>query len=445
MAIGSNVNPNYPVPGLDQSSKGFRDNFATIKKELESLQRTSIQVQGALNSAPCKIGESETLTINTWLNINQIPIQGPYKAIQYNKQGKLSGNIGLVFDESNVTVGIGSSVPSNLYSLDANKGIRVGNEIIVNQHEQASSANIILTTSNVQAIISNNDKSLIIGTQSDNPIKIIANSIPKITVIGSNIGINTELPDSTLHVVSNRQEVGSFYTTRSGTHNFVKLSTSGTGSTIAVSLEHSLANKTGGMRMAQSGMLTFHTNEEADSYLSIASAKLTILTSGKIGVGNIIPGYLLDVSGTFASQGITDTSSYLGVTVGINNRAPQFSLDVNGDIATSGACISTVASLTIDDAWITLDAVPVTQFRSVKYIIQVYKATRLDLIECFMSHIAGTPYLTIISENQLPTSAPSLGSLQAIVDPDDSNFILLQYKGSSISNRVRLAKTYLLI
>ena len=34
----SNVNPNFPVPGIDQSSKGFRDNFSIIKEEIETLQ-----------------------------------------------------------------------------------------------------------------------------------------------------------------------------------------------------------------------------------------------------------------------------------------------------------------------------------------------------------------------------------------------------------------------
>lgn len=65
MAISSNVNPNFPIPGLDQSSKGFRDNFAIIKQEIESLQRTSIRFAGAISSEPFQIGETENIIINT--------------------------------------------------------------------------------------------------------------------------------------------------------------------------------------------------------------------------------------------------------------------------------------------------------------------------------------------------------------------------------------------
>ena len=40
MAVGSRVNPNFPIPGVYQSSKGLRDNFLTIKTEIETLQNS---------------------------------------------------------------------------------------------------------------------------------------------------------------------------------------------------------------------------------------------------------------------------------------------------------------------------------------------------------------------------------------------------------------------
>jgi len=52
MAVISRVNPNFPVPGIDQSSKGFRDNFLTIKTEIENLQSKTIQLTGDVNGGP---------------------------------------------------------------------------------------------------------------------------------------------------------------------------------------------------------------------------------------------------------------------------------------------------------------------------------------------------------------------------------------------------------
>ena len=52
MAVISRVNPNFPIPGIDQSSKGFRDNFATIKTEIENLQGKTISLTGEITSAP---------------------------------------------------------------------------------------------------------------------------------------------------------------------------------------------------------------------------------------------------------------------------------------------------------------------------------------------------------------------------------------------------------
>jgi hypothetical protein len=55
MAVISRVNPNFPVPGIDQSSKGFRDNFSTIKTEIENLQGKTILITGDVVSGPVLI------------------------------------------------------------------------------------------------------------------------------------------------------------------------------------------------------------------------------------------------------------------------------------------------------------------------------------------------------------------------------------------------------
>jgi hypothetical protein len=43
------------LPGIDQPSKGFRDNFAIIKSEIEALQGKSIQLSGDVTSNPVLI------------------------------------------------------------------------------------------------------------------------------------------------------------------------------------------------------------------------------------------------------------------------------------------------------------------------------------------------------------------------------------------------------
>jgi len=60
MAINSRVNPNFPLPGIDQSSKGFRDNFTIIKTEIEALQGKSIQLVGDITSPPTVLDGATT-------------------------------------------------------------------------------------------------------------------------------------------------------------------------------------------------------------------------------------------------------------------------------------------------------------------------------------------------------------------------------------------------
>lgn len=66
MAVFSNVNPNFPSPGIDQSSKGFRDNFTIIKTEIERLQGKTISLTGDVSGGPVMIDSgTNNLIINT--------------------------------------------------------------------------------------------------------------------------------------------------------------------------------------------------------------------------------------------------------------------------------------------------------------------------------------------------------------------------------------------
>ena len=66
MAVISKVNPNFPIPGIDQSSKGFRDNFSTIKTEIENLQSKTLTFVGDVSGTSGQIGSGTTsVVINT--------------------------------------------------------------------------------------------------------------------------------------------------------------------------------------------------------------------------------------------------------------------------------------------------------------------------------------------------------------------------------------------
>ena len=73
MTVGSQVNPNYPVPGISQSSKGHRDNYSIIKTEIENLQSKTIQLTGDVTSNAVIIdGGTDPIVIQTHLPNSQV-------------------------------------------------------------------------------------------------------------------------------------------------------------------------------------------------------------------------------------------------------------------------------------------------------------------------------------------------------------------------------------
>lgn len=63
MAVNSRVNANFPLPGVDQSSKGFRDNFSIIKSEIEALQGKRIQLIGDVSSTATILDSGTGITV----------------------------------------------------------------------------------------------------------------------------------------------------------------------------------------------------------------------------------------------------------------------------------------------------------------------------------------------------------------------------------------------
>lgn len=63
MAVNSRVNANFPLPGIDQPSKGFRDNFSIIKSEIEALQGKRIQLIGDVTGGPTTLDSGTGIVV----------------------------------------------------------------------------------------------------------------------------------------------------------------------------------------------------------------------------------------------------------------------------------------------------------------------------------------------------------------------------------------------
>lgn len=124
MTVGSNINPNFPIPGVDQSSRGFRDNFSIIKQEIENLQSKNIQIVGAMVSDPIEIGNSQS-DIVIHVDAGNIQASGSNLSVQYNLNSVMTGS---QMYYNNGRVGINTSTPSQPLHVYGN--IQVSNTTV---------------------------------------------------------------------------------------------------------------------------------------------------------------------------------------------------------------------------------------------------------------------------------------------------------------------------
>lgn len=96
MTVNSRVNPNFPLPGLDQSSKGFRDNFTIIKQEIEALQGKQIQLVGDVTGGPVQLGSGSLVT--------QIVTQSPVYRQSFQTGDLTAGEIVIIHNLGNKIV-----------------------------------------------------------------------------------------------------------------------------------------------------------------------------------------------------------------------------------------------------------------------------------------------------------------------------------------------------
>lgn len=449
MAQGSNVNPNFPIPGLDQSSKGFRDNFATIKKEIETIQGTTIQLTGGVESAPYALGDSENIVITTAINSSIISLPPPNYAIQYNDSGILTGDPVLIWDPTLKALGVGVSTLTGDHTVDIAGNIAWRRNAVVTQDTAGSSANIVLQTVNQTVIVDNTDNTAVFGSQTYAPVAIVADNTPQIWVEpGGNVGIGTTTLFATLEVMGTKQDIARYHAAPGAADNIFRISTIDVSSTIGIGLEHRGNNWLGGMRMDENGTVSIHVGENMDAYLSTSSSRFNVDNSGKVGIGVYNPTFTLHVDGNFKSTGITDNSDPAYIIVGINNVDPNYTLDVVGDIAHSGAMIADVTEYTVGAVPVVIDTWSIDEFRTARYTIQVYNLVggldQVDIWEGIVTHANEMGYVHTLDLVTLPNPAnPALGSFSVVVQPD--RHIELMFTGTANGNRVKINKAYITI
>jgi hypothetical protein len=292
MTVGSRVNPNFPVPGVDQSSRGFRDNFSIIKKEIENLQSKHIQIVGGLISDPIEIGNGESdVVIPVSVNLTNIQAAGSNCSVQYNLNNQITGSE--IYYKDGL-VGINTSLP--LQALDIVGNIRVISMMPV-------------TTLQVGILHANVAQSSTSFSINDTNLMIVDNNT-------LNVGIGT-YPTSRLDLISPDTEVASFRATKNNSDNTIRFTTNQVNATMGLVLEQRSANKVGGLRIDQNGNVSIHVNESMDANLSDASRVINILTNNNVGIGSMAPRGQLDVQGDAFVSGTLNTSAVSSTVINV--------------------------------------------------------------------------------------------------------------------------------
>lgn len=290
MTVNSRVNSNFPIPGVDQSSRGFRDNFAIIKEEIESLQGKNIQLIGSLISDPIQIGSgSSDIIIPVSVNITNVEASGSNLSVQYNLNNQITGS--QIFYNAG-KVGINTNAP--LQALDVIGNVRVISTNPLTTLQLGSNLQVNTTIQNTEFLV---------------------NQTSAITIDHSNLAVGLgRYPKARLDVLSANASPGIFSSTKPNSNNDFRLSTDQTSSTMGLVLEQRIANKVGGIRIDSTGNISIHVNESMDAGLSDGSRVVQILPNSFVGIGSMAPRSKLDVTGNVYVSGSLTVGSAASIT-----------------------------------------------------------------------------------------------------------------------------------
>ena len=415
MTVGSNVNPNYPIPGIDQSSKGFRDNFSTIKVEIEDLQSKNIVLQGDVTGNAIIDSGTGEVVINTVVSVANIAAAGPDTAVQFNNIGTLDGSSNLTWNPSQTLV-IGPQTPDTYYSLDTGR-TKIHTELAVIGDSISSTITVAAVDPNtaVMEITSTTGLSSIALT-ADYPLyfNINGNVAAALSSQGFGVGISINPPSNRFEVFESVQSnIALIQSTLDNSDNTVRLETTAPNSTIGIALQQTNANYVAGMRISQTGNLTLHTNLNNDAYLDDSSIVVLIDQSGRMGVGITQPEQRLDIDGGM-----------------------QWNLPNSANVAATSAGIIGV----------TVDSWDVSEYRSADYTVQVVTNTGLvEITKLLVMHDNGAPYQYIyanLSSSGGGTGPTTLGTMFASMTGSTMELI---YSGVAPGNTVKVDATYITI
>jgi hypothetical protein len=426
MAVGSNVNPNYPIPGIDQSSKGFRDNFSTIKVEIENLQAKNIVLVGdATGNAIIDSGTGEVV-INTVVSVANIAAAAPDRAVQFNAAGTLAGDTFLTWDTAQTLV-IGDQQPDTYYWLDS--GLAKIHDLLA---IQGNNTNALLSITGADATyptvylssevnngvgqanlnIANADTvtidTLNIQFNGANGAQFNANGLSVGAVYLSTVGS----PVGYLEVYADGQaDMGNFYSTYDNSDNGVRLQTAGANSTVGLVLQQTNADAVAGIRIGQTGNLSLHTGLNNGADLNDSSIVVLVDQSGRMGIGITQPQYRLDVDGGL-----------------------QWNLPNSANVAPVSTGIVGVAV----DSW------DINVYRSADYTVQSVDSVGLvEITKLLVMHQQGMAYQTIYANLNDASGAPGptiLGSFAASID---GNIMQLIYSAVANATITKVNVTYI--
>jgi hypothetical protein len=401
MVAISRVNPNYPIPGIDQSSKGFRDNFSTIKSEIEALQGKNIVLTGDVQTTSAMIDSGTgDIVIDCVVAVANIAAGGSNISIQYNVDGVLTGNSNFVYQPTNGHVGIGFNAGDiDSFRLNVNGAAQFRESILVESSSYSSAATLTMKSANpagghLDLAVNNNTVSF--DSVAGNPYRfqIGGANVAHLSSQGLFIGIGTTSWEATraLEVESFDTDIALFQGLEDFVDHGVRLTTDQDYSSIGLILEHRVANAVGGIRIDNKGNVSIHSGESMNAQLSTSSARLLINPAGQVGIGTSIPRAQLDVNGSFRTREYT-----------VSDRDPVF-------------VSTTLVNVTID-SW------PMLQYRSARYTVQITDSVtgNIDVRSLLMMHANGSPYIT---EYGAVNNTGALGTLSTQVNGSNIELVI---------------------